>query len=81
MNNVDENYTMTNIPDKPVLNINKAINYYLYDFMRRHYYEGNYKLARTISESMESACLDKEDRKGLMYLKRRLFIKKILRKQ
>ena len=81
MNKVDENYTMTNIPETPVIDINKAINYYLYDFLCRHYYEGNYKQARTISESMESACLDKEDRKGLMYLKRRLFIKKILRKQ
>lgn len=80
MNQVDENYTMTNIPETPVIDINRAINYYLYDFLCRHYYEGNYKLSEIIIRNIEYNILDKIDIKGFKYLRRKLFLKRFFKK-
>ncbi len=80
MNKIDEDYTMEHIPEKPAIDINKAVNYYLYDFLRRHFYEGNLKLAKLISENMDNTRLDEADRRGFRYLKRQIFLKRIFGK-
>ncbi len=80
MDTVDEEYTMENIPDHPTLNVCKAINYYLYDFLRRHYYEGDLRIAIEIASAIESIELDAEERQGLAYLRRKLYVKKLFGK-
>ena len=74
MNSVDESYEMKNIPENPKLDITKAVNYYVYDFLRRHFYDGNKSIAWKIAWSIEKNKLDSDDAKGLSYIRRRLLL-------
>lgn len=77
MNNVDETYEMNPIPESPKLDVKKAVNYYVYDFLRRHYYEGDIRKAWQIAWSIDKQSLDKDDANGLTYLRRRLILWKL----
>jgi glycosyltransferase involved in cell wall biosynthesis len=77
MNSVDEAYCMESLPEMPVLDIRIAINYYLYDFLRRYYYSKNISAANNLAWKINGWCLEKEDRKGLGFLRKQLLFKKI----
>jgi len=81
MDSVDEEYEMSPLPDNPKLDITKAINYYVYDFLRRHFYGGNVAKAYEIVWSIDKKTLDVEDAKGLKYLKRQLILWKLFNKK
>jgi glycosyltransferase involved in cell wall biosynthesis len=74
---VDEEYIMEHIPEKPALDIRKAINIYLYDFLRRHFHFGDISKAWKIAWSIEKNHLDPEEKKGLIYLRRKLVFWKL----
>ena len=77
MDNVDETYEMNPIPNKPMLDVKKAVNYYVYDFLRRHFYEGDIRKAWQIAWSIDKQSLDTDDAKGLAYVRRKLILWKL----
>ena len=74
MNSIDERYEMSPLPEKPKLDVPKAIHIYVYDFLRRHYYTGNCKKAYEIAWCIDKNKLDAEEAKGLQYLRRQLLL-------
>jgi glycosyltransferase involved in cell wall biosynthesis len=74
MNTVDESYKMSPLPNNPMLDVPKAIYYYVYDFLRRYYYTGDIKKAYEIAWSIDIRKLDADEAKGLKYLRRQLLL-------
>ena len=81
MDSVDEDYIMENLPEKPMLDIKKAVSYYLYDFLKRHFYNGDLNIAWVVARSLESNNLDNDDARGLKYIRRKLFFRKLINRE
>jgi hypothetical protein len=79
MTKFDARYQMKPIPKNPVISVSIAIDYYLYDFLRRLFYAGKYARAFKLAQCINKNNLDIVDLSGLTYLRKRLLLWKFFR--